>query len=83
MSLSFIRPSGKPILQRAKQELRAQYVGFMRSGNTLVDHYEGARCIFLGVEKAQFYVPGAIYAETGYCEKLGLLLLSQNDPCHP
>lgn len=55
-----------PSYERAKQKLRAHYVGFMRSGNTLVDHYKGTRCIFLGVEKAQFYVPGAVYAESGY-----------------
>jgi hypothetical protein len=52
-----------PSYERAKQKLRAHYVGFMRSGNTLVDHYKGARCIFLGVEKDQFYVPGAVYAK--------------------
>jgi hypothetical protein len=27
----------------------------MRSGNTLVDHYKGARRIFLAVEKAPVY----------------------------
>ena len=62
---SFALPAS-PSYERAKEKLRAQYVGFMRSGNTLVDHYKGACCIFLGVEKAQFYVPGAVYAETGY-----------------